>query len=335
MVTINDVAKRANVSKSTVSNVFSKKKMISKELTERILRAAKELNYMPNYFAKTLATKQSKVIGLTVNDQSWADFHQNIMKGILSVCNNRNYYLLIKPFAREDHAFFPTDGEIILNPEENKAIFCDSREQKQVWVGMPPSGVPGPQFYVDNDNEQIGRMVTDFLIRQGLKHIFYLNAPVSRTFSRKRKTGFLRSVVDHHLEEGHYDHFYLPEDEDPQRFGFIKAGQLIDQVGVEPCAFIVDTDYMAQGVYHACYKRQKNIPVDVSVLAICAGINTSEVFQPPLSFVELNEFKLGKEAANLLIGLIEHLNQQQLMNKRIESSIHVKGSTRLIDGENR
>jgi len=57
LVTINDVAKKANVSKSTVSNVFSQKKFISQKLTQRVLEAAEELGYKSNYYAQTLATK--------------------------------------------------------------------------------------------------------------------------------------------------------------------------------------------------------------------------------------------------------------------------------------
>lgn len=327
MVTINDVAKMAHVSKSTVSNVFSKKKVISKELTERILSAAKELNYRPNYFAKTLATKQSKVIGLTVNDKSWADFHQNIVKGILSVCNKRNYYLLIKPFEREVRSFFPIDGEIILNPEENKTICFEHEGIKRVWVGTPPSEVRSDAFHVDNDNEQVGYMVTDFLIRQGLTDICYLNAYGSRTFSHERKTGFLRSVTKNNIGADHYWHRFLPEGEDPQNFAFIQSRKCIEQSESGSYAFIVDSDYMAQGVYRACYFCGKKIPEDVSVIAICSGINTSEVFQPPLTIVELNEFELGKDAAELLIELIKDPDNNQLTNKWIESSIHIKGST--------
>ena len=64
MVTIADVAKRAGVSKGTVSSVFSKKRPISAEVTERVLNVAKELNYVPNHAARSLAMKKNMIIGL-------------------------------------------------------------------------------------------------------------------------------------------------------------------------------------------------------------------------------------------------------------------------------
>lgn len=57
MATIDDVAKAAGVSKSTVSSVFSKKRPISKEVTAEVLKVAKELNYRPNYWARSLVNK--------------------------------------------------------------------------------------------------------------------------------------------------------------------------------------------------------------------------------------------------------------------------------------
>lgn len=64
MATINDVAKAAGVSKGTVSSVFSKKRPISRPVTERVLAVAKDLGYYPNHVARSLAIKKTMIAGL-------------------------------------------------------------------------------------------------------------------------------------------------------------------------------------------------------------------------------------------------------------------------------
>ncbi|MCO7124239.1 LacI family transcriptional regulator [Sporolactobacillus shoreicorticis] len=332
MVTINDVAKKANVAKSTVSNFFSKKKEISKELKEKILQAAEELNYRPNYFASTLATKKSQVIGVSFNTdtKSSTDFHQNIIRGILSVCDERNYYLLINPSGKQKKHFFPIDGEIILNPESHEAV-SDRRmdEQiKRVWVGTPPDTEIKNVYHVDNDNVHIGYIVTDFLIENGAANLCFLNSQASRTYSLERKRGFERAIHKHHYLDTQYRHYFLEEKADPQTFAYEIAKKELDCLDVQ--AFITDSDIMAKGVYHAAYERGKSIPDDLSVIAICSGLNSSEVFQPPLTVVELNELRLGHEAAQLLIDLIENVDSKRLHNKRIDSVLKIMGSTKII-----
>jgi DNA-binding LacI/PurR family transcriptional regulator len=69
MAKIDDVAHRAGVSKGTVSNVFSQKRPASKQVTERVMNAARELNYVPNHIARSLVTKKTMAIGLRAKDR--------------------------------------------------------------------------------------------------------------------------------------------------------------------------------------------------------------------------------------------------------------------------
>lgn len=67
MTTINDVAKRAGVTKSTVSKVLNDYKMVSKETKEKVMKAVNELNYVPNTIAVSLSKKGFERVGLVVN----------------------------------------------------------------------------------------------------------------------------------------------------------------------------------------------------------------------------------------------------------------------------
>lgn len=70
MVTINDVAKRCGVVKSTVSNALTGKKYVSPELKQKILDACKELDFQPNFYASTLARGNTNIIALVLEEDS-------------------------------------------------------------------------------------------------------------------------------------------------------------------------------------------------------------------------------------------------------------------------
>ncbi|MNJ76833.1 HTH-type transcriptional regulator MalR [compost metagenome] len=69
MANMSDVAKAAGVSKSTVSNVFSGKRSISEAVRERVLASAEQLNYRPNYFARSMVTKETRIIGVVMDSE--------------------------------------------------------------------------------------------------------------------------------------------------------------------------------------------------------------------------------------------------------------------------
>ena len=75
MTTINDIAKKAGVAKSTVSNVFSKKKYVSPEICERVMKICKELDFQPNFYAASLSNKQkTNLIGLFLETSDSGDY---------------------------------------------------------------------------------------------------------------------------------------------------------------------------------------------------------------------------------------------------------------------
>lgn len=85
MAKIDDVARLAGVSKGTVSNVFSQKRPTSKKVTERVLNASKELNYVPNHIARSLVTKKTMAIGLTIPHGHFffSVFHNQFINGVV------------------------------------------------------------------------------------------------------------------------------------------------------------------------------------------------------------------------------------------------------------
>ena len=97
-VTINDVAREAGVSKSTVSRVISNNERISKETKDKVNEVIKRLGYKPNLIARNLAKSKTRTLGVVLPTEA-TDYFSNpiytqIMQGISTFAQENNYYIM-------------------------------------------------------------------------------------------------------------------------------------------------------------------------------------------------------------------------------------------------
>jgi DNA-binding LacI/PurR family transcriptional regulator len=314
MATIDDVAKASGVSKGTVSSVFSKKRPISKEVTERVLAAAKELNYKPNYWARSLANKSTRIIGLNIRADKvkFSQFHLSLLNGVLGVCYAHGYRLLVNALPssfqnRVEHmATDPVDGEILLDPENRDPRIAErlSGDVPIVLIGRPSPEYENRVSYVDNDNVEMTQQITRYLLGLGHRSFLFLNAPKFRTVADDRARGFLAAVREAGLPPSSYQVAYKPDPDNPSfDFGYeTTLGMLRSHPGIT--AVIADTDTMALGVYKAAETLGLSIPGQLSVFAFSDDSVFSPEFTPPLTGVRLHAERLGREAATLLLEQI-------------------------------
>lgn len=327
MATINDVAKLAGVSKGTVSHVFNGTKYTSEAVKRRVYKAAKTLNYKSNYFARTLATNRSKVIGIQLESTTGVMplFQQKVVNGILKACNEANYYLLLMPKGANDEEYFPIDGLIFMNPKLGDKADLNF---PHIWLGRPAQdGIRTASYYVDNDNYQLLYELTQYLLARTQKGILYLNTAEELTVSKDRKQGYCQAIhknsqalfsksassatdiaptdpapSTYPQESPASYHYYYDPALNPATFAYDTLQKQFDIGAID--TLIIDNDYMAQGAYRFAQDHQLNIPEDLSIIAISEALASSEFFQPTLSYVDLKEFELGYRMATNLIKLI-------------------------------
>jgi DNA-binding LacI/PurR family transcriptional regulator len=311
LATIDDVAKAAGVSKSTVSNVFSKKRPISKVVSESVLAAARDLNYKPNYWARSLANKETRIIGLCMEGENvmFGQFHLTLLNGVLEVCYANGYRLLINTVAKEfsdkleNWSSDPVDGEILLDPSVNDKRIEEkvSSQLPLVVIGRPPEPYESRISYVDNDNVGAGMHVAEYLLSLGHRKMLFLNAPKHRTVAQDREAGFRKA---YELAGIPIEPKLLLNKDDHPNSSFLYSHQMAKRMILSDpgiTAIVVDTDKMALGVYLAATELNLNIPEDLSVIAFSVEKGNSAEFQPPLSCMKLNGELLGREAAKLLL----------------------------------
>lgn len=335
MATIDDVAKAAGVSKGTVSNVFSKKRPISKEVTDRVLAIAREMNYKPNYWARSLANKSTRIIGLNIRGESFrfSQFHLSLLNGVLHVCYQHGYRVLVNTLSPayleqvENIVTDPVDGEILLDPEVEDSRIEERLDSKIpiVLVGRPSKEYEAKVSYVDNDNVEAGAGVTRYLLSLGHRRILFLNAPSYRTVAEDRGYGFLSTLRKHGLRPDTSWVINKPDSVGSSfAFGYEMTKSVIAK-NPEITAVIADTDSMALGVYKAAEEIGLNIPADLSVFAFSDNFRFSPEFTPPLTGTMLHAEELGMEAARMLIQLLS-ANAQTAKRTLISAKLVIRDS---------
>src|SRR3989304_4450497 len=93
-VTIKDIARMANVSHTTVSRALNNKSRIRSETKEKILSVARELNYQPNFIARSLVMKRTKTLGLVITTIA-NPFYNELAQGIEATARGLGYNIIL------------------------------------------------------------------------------------------------------------------------------------------------------------------------------------------------------------------------------------------------
>lgn len=329
-VTIETVAQKAGVSTATVSYALSGKKKISKEVTERILKAVEELDYRPNITARNLASNKTWTIGLYASPtQNIREdyFFNNILAGILDVLHIKKYQVhLYADYLNEktkDHPDLnltqPIDGALIMNPRINDAYIEHIKKRNIPFVVIGTPNESENCFYVDADIAAGYYAAVNYLIKKGHRKIILLNGSPEYTQSEKRKTGYSMAYHDNGLEFRDDWIINVPMLEEQGYQVFMRTIKEIPDF----TAVVTFNDTIAVGVLRAL--KESNLQVPSRVAVVSAG-NTmiTRIHSPAITSLDMGAYEIGSKAAELLVDVIE--------KKRIQPS-HEVIQTRLVERE--
>ncbi|MBP1947884.1 LacI family DNA-binding transcriptional regulator [Virgibacillus litoralis] len=312
MVTIDDIAKKAGVSKGTVSNVFSKKRPASAVVTEKIMKIAQELNYSPNQIARSLATKKTMTIALKMpisSEFELSAFETKVINGVVKKCSEFGYRVLLDRFSENSNSPLysndPVDGVILLNPcdSDTRVLQYKRFEMPFVLIGRPEKE-DGGTYFVDNNNVEIVKEVGEYLIGNGHKRILFFNASPHMTVAEDRKEGLKQAFENYNLEfiEENVLYYNQSDFENSSDYGY---RSLLEKFSSDKfTAVITDTDRVALGAMRASRELGINVPGDLSIVALGNNETLALETTPKLTSVELFPDKLGQEAAEVLLNVL-------------------------------
>ena len=308
MATIGDVARKAGVSRSTVSYALSGKRSISADTRRRIDRAIDELRFTPNAGARALATSQTKVIGLFV--QFFSDeFSPAMMQYVLPISDaarEHGYDILMVTDQDGPGALKRitdsgmVDGVILLNVAHDDPRLTPLRAGRTpgALVGLPRDGASQGLDVFDLDFGESARMLVDHLAEKGHREMV-LVTPARHVFDRGGAYAwrFRDAALERAARHGIHLRTYYGETQQPA------VNDLIDRVLDErgPAnALIVHNDAVIAALPTALHRRDINVPDDLSVVGIYSR-DFGRLFSLPYTAIETSPDELGRAAVQVLV----------------------------------
>ncbi len=326
--TIRDIAKLAETSVATVSWVLNgdSRKYVSDELKNRVLQAAKTLNYHPNLLAQRLKGKSRKLLAIIV-PQFENIFYNRIVIGAEKYANSRGYKILICTTDDDSRRESELVNQLISNWVDGILITPtlngDNSVDTIIQSGTPVillDYVPGNDIdYVATNNINTASIAAKYLFEQGHRHIAYIGWDTGLTSILNRSIGFFKGV----------DELRIPREEIIFRkcartaeAGYIVTNEIIDKF--KPTAFFIEQSNIAEGVVQALRDKKISIPNDISVL-LYGDPSWARLNIPEFTCVVLPDSQIGAEGARILIDKLEgrDIATQKLL---LDGHIAIRGS---------
>lgn len=308
--TINDIAKAANVAKSTVSKVLNDAPTISEATKRKVQAIMKELNYIPSSIATQLARQSSRNIGFLMNfdrkDDFLNPFFYSLLGGAESVTFENHYELTISNIHNRGDDFMnryvynkKVDG-MLINPSALDQETVEKLEEltfPYVIVGQPKEdyGVT----WVDYDNIAGGRIATDHLLQQGYSRIAFIGSKPDDSISHNRFRGYERVVLP--LQGGESNQ-YIRLTGQTEEFGYRMMEELL-ALETPPDSVICVNNLIALGALKAAKDRGIRVPQDLGIVTF-DNYPLAPYTTPALTALEIDTFELGVLSTKVLFDKI-------------------------------
>ena len=315
-LTLEDIARQAGVSRSTVSRVVNGSPNVSADVRKRVLKVIQSTGYHPNATARSLASKRSWMIGLvlprSVSSFFLDPYFPQLTQGIAYGCNNHNYTLslFLVGNKEDEEKIMPRisrrgllDGILIQTTQnEDKLIgHLVNSSMPSVILGRP-FNIEGAS-YIDVDNVSAGAIATKHLIQLGYRRIAAITGPNHNTTAFDRFEGYSKAMkaANRPLDET----LISSGDDFSETSGYAAMKKLLK---ASPDAVFAAADMMAIGAMRAIHEAGLRVPEDIAMvgfddipMSAQPNISLTTIHQPITSF--------GVKAVELLIDLIENGNK--------------------------
>ena len=330
-VTIYDVAKKANVSITTVSRVFNNNPSVSRKTRRKVQKAIEELNYVPNAIARSLVYQSSKTIGLIVSDVT-NPFFADAIDGIEKVLSNEGYTVLLcdTRYSQERESRYISqmiekrvDGIIIFS-----AYVSDIDFIKKAINTIPLVSVQSTFKEIDciNTTDEDGAFeAVDYLIKLGHRNIAFLVYDYDNSTITNRMMGYLRAHKNNGIP---VNEDYIIKSKFTYNAGYYMTKKLLEK-HLEVTAIFAYNDMIAIGAYMAINERGLKIPDDISVVGY-DDIEMASIVTPKLTTVSQPFYDMGKNAAELLLKRIKEDTEAIPQTILLPTKLVIRESARVL-----
>lgn len=307
-ITINDVAQRAKVSKSTVSQYLNKRyEYMSESTKRRIEKSVKELDYSPNIIARSLTQKSTQTIGVIVANILHT-FSTQVIRAVEDYCNEVGFHVIVCN-ADDNPAKEKRYIDMLRAKQVDGIISFPTSGNSDLYKNLVNAGYPiifmdrkVPGLLVDTillKNEKASMMAIELFVKKGYFRIGMISPPIDKNVTPRveRVKGFekglemnnilinpdyLLSTETTRIKDGMKDMFNLPE---------------------PPHALLASNDFVMIEILKYAKENKIRIPEDLAVIGI-DDVSFASFYSPTLTTIAQPAFEMGKKAAQLLLKRI-------------------------------
>jgi len=298
MTTLVDVAKKANVSKMTVSRVINHPDKVTDELKALVYEAMRELDYHPNMIAKALVDKSTRIIKLCILEDidTTEPYYMNLMIGIAKTLDLHQYSLQL--VTRRNFDIGNCDGYIITGMRQQDVDWINNLKKPVIIFGENRYGYD----YVDTNNKAGTYKLAQLALEKGYDKLVYIGIDSKESFEYSREAGYLQQVQEKRMlpELHRFDnHSHLAEE-------FIERNwERIEKNTVFICA----SDRLAIGILRGIVRCGGKVPDEFGVTGF-DGVFLNQVASLKITTIKQSIIEMGSACGENLLDKIETKEKQ-------------------------
>lgn len=309
-VTIQDVAREAGTSASTVSRVLTGNAPVNSETRLAIEAAIERLGFHPSHAARSLRTRSTHTISLLINDIT-NPFYSAIAKGVEEEANRRGYSLILCN-TNDDPARERQYLDVLRSKQVDGMIFGPTGHNIELIQSLITRM---PLVLVDRmlddisataiiaDNEGGAYNATGILIEKGHRKIGVLMWEEEISTLTERLGGVSQSLAEAGLKLDPTMVVRVPR-ANPKQIAELVAAWL-QNVSPRPTVLFALNNQLGIGAMHAFQMLRMNVPSEIGLM-VFDDLDVFELTNPPISAVAQPAFAMGRRAMQVLIRRIEH-----------------------------
>lgn len=336
--TIQDIADKLKISKTTVHRALSGTGRISKKTEALILETAQEVDYHPNDLARSMRNQKTMTIGLIFKDLKVGHFYSEILSGIDEIATKQGYVLNVSFSGndpqKEKSAIYSfcqrrIDG-LIIAPVNHSILenYTFLRNQKIPFVFLDKYVEEIPADVITADNKiGIGQAVKH-LMERGHTRIAFLSGSEYPSITILKRLQAYQEELDHnhlYFKKVLYSEDFLGDD---RNCGYYAVNEYLSETPKDDwaTAMICVNDSLAFGAIRAIKDHNLSIPHDMAII----GINNdpmSAFVSPRLTTLSQPKMEMGRAVSRLLLNRIADSTENEYQFKSFPMSLVIREST--------
>ncbi len=328
-VTLKDIARELGLSLPTVSRALADHPDISETTKRRVRESAQAMHYIPNFRARYLRAKNSRLLALILPEMNMF-FFPSLITGISRVAQENDYSLIVfqsdNSVVQERRLIeycthLSVDGVLLaLSAETTDLAHLDTLHDCEIPVVLLDNTIDTTKYStVTIDDQDVAHDASAYLLDRGHKRIIGVFGDQRQRISAMRLRGFKQAHTERGIKLAETQVVRMSTSEPLEQ----ALGRSLD-AHPDATAVFTMSDELLMRSHYVLMKRERRVPDDVSLLAISDGLAPGLLY-PNVTHFRHSGMEVGERSAHILIGLIAH-RSDAMMDVRIRTTLVENGS---------